>query len=134
MAKWRRNFLPLSQETAWSPKISTGSPQRGQGLPARESSRMGMPRNHRRSLRRRNWLGGQAFPKRALYTEMCARHGCQFQPLVFTTWGGLHGSSISFVRVLDGLNCPTFLHIFYTQIFNPFFLWYLTQFLLKGVA
>ncbi len=40
--------------------------------------------------------------KRALYTEMCARHGCQFQPLVFTTWsrGGLHGSSIPFAREL----------------------------------
>ncbi len=32
----------------------------GQGLPARVSSRMGMPKNQRR--RRRNWFGGQAFP------------------------------------------------------------------------
>jgi hypothetical protein len=38
--------------------------------------------------------------KRALYKEMCARHGCQFQPLVLTTWGGLHGSGISFAREL----------------------------------
>jgi hypothetical protein len=38
--------------------------------------------------------------KRALYKEMCALHGCQFHPLVFTTWGGLHGSGISFAREL----------------------------------
>ena len=38
--------------------------------------------------------------KRALYSEMCSRHGCQFQPMVFTTWGGLHGSGIPFARDL----------------------------------
>ena len=38
--------------------------------------------------------------KKALYGEMCTRHGCQFQPMVFTTWGGLHGSGIPFAREL----------------------------------
>jgi hypothetical protein len=36
-------------------------------------------------------------------------------------------------KILDGLNCQTFLYII-QQIFNPFFIWYFTQFLLKGVA
>ena len=38
--------------------------------------------------------------KNALYKAMCHQHGCQFQPLVFTTWGGLHGSAHAFVREL----------------------------------
>jgi hypothetical protein len=53
--------LPLSQETAWSPKMSTGSPQRGQGLPASSSSRMFIPRNYRNNSLN-NWLGGHALP------------------------------------------------------------------------
>jgi hypothetical protein len=61
MAKCRRYLFPLSQETAWSPKMSTGSPQRGQGLPASSSSKMFIPRYQRNSSL--NWPGGQALPK-----------------------------------------------------------------------
>lgn len=47
-----------------------------------------------------NFLKRAETEKGALYNEMCTRYGCQFQPTVITTLGGLHESGISFPREL----------------------------------